>query len=199
MRVMVGGLAEVTETDKSEPGTSADLELMRRTAEGDQQAFGKIVTRHQGPLVNFFSRMDVSTDAEDLAQETFVRLYRYRDRYRPTAKFTTFLYLLARQVRIDAIRKRVRREDMAKDLREDQEIRELPSPRRDEAVLKVADAVQQLDEASRLVVVMSVYQGLKYREIAEVLGVPEGTVKSRMFTALRRLKGLLREEDATDG
>ena len=76
---------------------------------GDRDAFELLVRRHHQPLLNFFLRMGVDRDAEDLVQQTFIRLYNYRQRYRPSAKFTTFLYLLARQVWVDELRRRGRR------------------------------------------------------------------------------------------
>ena len=76
-----------------------DAELMARTARGDEGAFAELVVRHQDILLNFFLRKGVSySDGQDLAQRTLLRLWRYRNRYAPTAKLTTFLFLLAGQV-----------------------------------------------------------------------------------------------------
>ena len=81
-----------------------DAELMSRAARDDMEAFATLVSRHEKGLVNFFARCGVQSDVEDLAQLTFLKLHRVRHRYRPTAKFTTFLYLLARQVMLDSVR-----------------------------------------------------------------------------------------------
>jgi hypothetical protein len=78
-----------------------DTKLMPRSAEGKLTAFELLVKKFQHPLVNFFRRMGVSTDTEDLTQETFIRLYEYRSRYRARARFNTFLFRVARHLLID--------------------------------------------------------------------------------------------------
>ena len=87
-----------------------DPELMERVRSGDQDAFVRLIHRHQQSLVNFFRRLGAYSDAEDLAQETFLRVFRYRFKYRPVAKFTTFLYTVARHVWADGLRKTMRHE-----------------------------------------------------------------------------------------
>ena len=83
----------------------ADAELMARAAKGDESAFAELVVRYQDVLLNFFLRKGVSySDGQDLVQRTLLRLWRYRKRYVPTAKLTTFLFLLAGQVTIDFFR-----------------------------------------------------------------------------------------------
>ncbi len=174
-----------------DPDALSDTELMRLAQQGRKSAFEHLIRRHQRPLVNFFRSMGVYNDAEDMAQDTFVRLFKYRKRYKPTAKFTTFLYLMARQVRIDALRSRKRRAAFEKELADAQRME-------DEAVHAGCDkrpdverALRALSTAMREVVVLNVYQGLKYEEIALVLNIPLGTVKSRMFQALKRLRAAL--------
>ncbi len=170
----------------------SDTDLMRQVQRGRLSAFETLVRRHQRPLVNFFRGMGVYNDAEDMAQDTFVRLFKYRRRYRPTAKFSTFLYLLARQVWIDALRSRKRREAFEKELAE--------AKRRDDDALRsgterkpdVELALRALSPAMRDVVLLSIGQGLKYEEISRVLKIPVGTVKSRMFQAMNRLRQELR-------
>lgn len=129
-----------------------------------------------------------------MAQDTFVRLYRYRKRYRPAAKLTTFLYLLARQVWIDALRRGGRRQAATEKLQHEMETATQPSPVQTDAVGQVEEALLALPETMRLVVVMSFYQGMKYDEIGKALGIPEGTVKSRMFHALRRMREHVHDE-----
>ena len=85
-----------------------DGALMERAARDDLDAFSALVRKHERPLANFFARSDAA-DVEDLAQQAFLKLWRTRRGYRPTAKFTTFLYLLARQVLIDSARAAQRR------------------------------------------------------------------------------------------
>ncbi len=170
------------------PGPDPDAELMAQVAAGLETAFTELVHRHQNHLLNFFMRMGVYNDAEDLVQETFVRLYRCRDRYRPTARFTTFMYVLARHVWADRGRKLGRIERLGASLKVDAGIDAQTRPVRAEAGLDVQAALAKLSPKLREVVVLNVYQGLRYQEIADVLEIPLGTVKSRLNLALTALR-----------
>lgn len=168
---------------------------MQATAAGDVEAFGGIIDRNQHALVNFFRKLCASPhDAEDLAQETFLRLYKWRDRYTPSARFATFLYALARHVWVDWLRKKQRRiktstEEMLENAATDQ-VQSVNSSLQ----IDVEQALQMLSEKLRTVVVMNIYSGLNYGEIAEILDIPVGTVKSRMFNALRQLREIIGED-----
>ena len=144
-------------------------------------------------LLNFFWRQGVSYgEGEDLVQETYIRLWEYRDRYRPTAKLSTFVFMIARQVWIDALRRRTRRENREKDWsRERPETVGPPSPGVKE---DVRWAVSRLSEPLREVVELGVFQDLPYAEVAEILSIPVGTVKSRMSNALKKLKEIFDDE-----
>lgn len=175
----------------------ADIDAMLRTARGNEEAFGELIHRHQNPLLNFFRRLGATTEtAEDLVQDTFLRLYQWRTRYEPKAKFRTFLYMLARHAWADHLRKRMRRPK----LNGAQDLDQAPHPRggseASDRRMDIQGALGKLSEKLRSVVVLNVYQGLAYREIAEALDIPEGTVKSRMFLALRELRGHLEEDGA---
>ena len=141
-------------------------------------------------LLNFFWRQGVSlSEGEDLVQETYLRLWNYRRSYRPSAKLSTFLFLIARQVRIDALRRQTRRET-----REDAWGRDRTDSEDPPAFCAKEDvrwAVAQLSEPLREVVELGVFQDLPYAEIAEILGIPVGTVKSRMSNAIKRLKEIM--------
>jgi RNA polymerase sigma-70 factor (ECF subfamily) len=165
-----------------------DSDLMVQVAAGSEIAFIELVHRHQNPLLNFFVRMGVYNDGEDLVQETFVRLHRSRERYRPTARFTTFLYVLARHVWADRGRKLARRDRLQASLKVDAEIMDRMRPVRPASGLDVQEALAKLSPKLREVVVLNVYQGLRYQDIAEVLGIPLGTVKSRLNLALTALR-----------
>ncbi len=174
----------------------SDRELMSEVREGNKSAFSELVTRNQQSLVNFFRRSGVGTDAEDLAQDTFIRIYNYRDRYRPSAKFTTFLYMIARQVRIDWLRRRGRRRELQEQIADDPSA--IPSVVISHGRAARLDAgllLKALPDAMREVVVLNFYQGLRYSEISELLDLPEGTVKSRMFNALRRMREMLERDE----
>lgn len=141
-------------------------------------------------LLNFFWRQGVSpSEGEDLVQETYMRLWNYRRSYKPTAKLSTFLFLLARQVRIDALRRQTSRSE-----REESWGRERPECDNPPAFCAREDvrwAVAQLSEPLREVVELGVFQDLPYAEVGEILGIPVGTVKSRMSNALKKLKEVL--------
>ena len=166
----------------------ADVALMSAVSHADEAAFRSLVERHQQALLNFFTRLGASNVCEDLAQETFVRLWRYRTQYRPTAKFTTFLYTLARHAWQDWCRRQSRfalfRERYAKEVPQATD-GGLPGLQRD---LDVQAALDALSPKHREVLVLAVTQGLKYEEIADVLSIPVGTVKSRVFNALASLQ-----------
>lgn len=165
--------------------------MLRVRSRNDREAFAVLVTRHQKMLLNFFVRSGVYHDCEDLVQQTFLRLYRYRDRYVATAKFTTFLFLLARQVWIDELRRRKRHERLKESLAAE------PHPEFVDAAqasmgesgdMDLARALARLPENLRQVVELGVYQELPYAEVSKILGIPVGTVKSRMFNALAKLR-----------
>lgn len=169
---------------------------MLQATEGDTHAFSLLVTRFQTPLVNFFRHLGVYNDAEDLVQLTFVRLFRYRDRYKPTAKLRTFLYLLARQVRMDWLRKRKRKLELIERFKGHLSVQQPQQrhPSTEEKLGRAEEALEILSDGMRAVVVLSVYQGLTYREIGEILSIPEGTVKTRMYHAMRKLRTHLEEK-----
>jgi len=158
-----------------------------------REAFTTLVQRHQQPLVNFFRRMGDYTHAEDLTQETFIRLYKYRKHYHPKAKFTTFLYTLARRAWIDHRRRAGRREEAYEAFAGEMDVRlDTGTGSEQEALHRVRKALAGLSEEMRGCVIMSVYQGFKYEEIARIMGVPLGTVKTRVFNAMRKLKEALK-------
>ena len=188
----------------------SDAELMERTAKDDENAFAELVERYQDVLLNFFLRKGVSySDGQDLAQRTLLRLWRYRNRYAPTAKLTTFLFLLAGQVSIDFFRAEGHRHGLEEELERQAEVEatagtmstagEAAAPCRpadpgdDGSGERVRLAVASLPPAMRDVVELGVFQDLPYADVAKILGIPEGTVKSRMFNALRKLKELMNE------
>jgi RNA polymerase sigma-70 factor (ECF subfamily) len=172
----------------------SDVELMRRCQADSEEAFAELIRRYQDPLVNFFRRMGVYQDAEDLVQETFLRMFRYRKRYKPTASLRTFLYRLAGQVRVDYLRKQKR----YKDLKDAWPGREAVVEPVDAAETAAAmEALAGLPDAMRQVVVLRIFHGLSYAEIGEACGTPLGTVKSRMFHALRALRQALNNGNDT--
>ncbi len=169
-----------------------DAELMRLAAVGREDAFAEIVRRYQDVLLNFFLRSSVSyCDGQELAQRTFLRLWKYRKKYRGgEAKFTTFLFMVARQISIDFFRaERVRHEQAERLLLAASD----PGfkPRRAVASARggeVLRAMSRLTPALREAVELVVFQDLPYAQAGKILKLPLGTVKSRIFNAMTKLK-----------
>ena len=144
-------------------------------------------------LLNFFWRQGVSySEGEDLVQETYLRLWKYRREYKPTAKLSTFLFLMARQVRIDALRRQARRANREENWGRDRPTSE--EPRQFGVREDVRWALAKLSEPLRDVIELAVFQDLPYAEVGEILGIPVGTVKSRMHNALKELREIFDEQ-----
>jgi RNA polymerase sigma-70 factor (ECF subfamily) len=190
----------------------SDSELMERYRDGDEDAFRKLVERFQKPLINFFFRLTWDRYlAEDYAQEVFARLVRARASYHRSAKFTTYMFRIAKNYWIDRYRSKASAPHVASleagiggqdgrplTLRDTVEgTLADPEEMLDRKVIRrrVEEAVKRLPEEQRLVFVLSENQGLKYADIAEVMEIPVGTVKSRMHAAVRRLRDLLKDLD----
>lgn len=176
--------------DKTNNAPEADdAELMMQAAAGDMTAFERIVSRHQAKLLNFFVRMGVNKDkAEDMVQDTFINLFKSRQRYQQYARFTTYLYSIARNVRTDHLRKQIREECYRSKQEPFLERLSDGGMRRTFARMDIVNGVAVLSEKLREPLVLSVFMGLKYDEIAEILGIPVGTVKSRIFLAMTELR-----------
>ena len=183
-----------------------DAALLLALKGGEFAAFSALVDRHQRSLINFFYHLCWDRQAaEDCAQEVFLRVYSHRDTYEPQAKFTTFLFRIARNLWIDRIRSAAvhgrpasldsRAEgDEGRSLGERVPSRSLGPVEiltREEQQAALRRAIDQLSEEQKAVVILSEIQGLKYQDIGAILDVPVGTVKSRMHTAMERLKELL--------
>ena len=168
-----------------------DWRLMREIAAGSEDAFRDLIGRYQDVLLHLFARLGARHDeADDAAQETFLRVHAYRQRYRPTGSFRTFLFTVARRAWLDLCRRRERRR------RREASGYDLEAMERSVGVgldqrLDLEAALQKLSEGHRMVLVLSIWGGLKYEEIADVMDIPEGTVKSRVFHALRKLRASL--------
>lgn len=191
------------QTDWSKVG---DAELIAAVKDGKLAAFTQLVDRHQRSLINFFYHLSWDRSAsEDCAQEVFLRLYSHLGTYEPQAKFTTFLYRVARNLWIDRVRsaashgKAVSLESPV-GFGEERTLRDrvsagAPTPvdilTRQETQDSLKRAIEQLPEEQKAVLILSEIQGLKYQEIGAILDIPVGTVKSRMHTAMEKLKDML--------
>jgi RNA polymerase sigma-70 factor, ECF subfamily len=186
-----------------------DAELMLRVGAGEPAAFETLVARMLPRLLGFFRRLGADAAlAEDLAQDVFLKLYRGRQAYVPRARFTTFLLHIARNHWIDVYRHRKlgprtlsteagtasAEGDDGAGLGASLRARgPEPSQAADQASLRVAleRALAALDAGPREVFVLAHVHGLPYEEIAAILEIPVGTVKSRVHTATRALRQIL--------
>jgi RNA polymerase sigma-70 factor (ECF subfamily) len=186
-------------------GSISDEQAMWRVQmQDDAEAFALLVERWEGPIQNLCTRMlGDAYRGEDLAQEAFVRVFAKRKDYQPKGKFSTFLWRVAVNLCYDELRKRERRRETALELETEESetsiaAEELPpdvAMARDETAERVRRALMRIPETYRSVLVLRHYEDLKFREIGEVLCIPEGTVKSRMAEGLSRLARLLEEKE----
>jgi RNA polymerase sigma-70 factor, ECF subfamily len=171
-----------------------DVVLMAQVCTNREDAFERLMERHHRPLLNFFARMGASTSGEDLAQETFIRLWKYRHKYKPLAKFTTFLYTLARHVWLDFVRRQIRFRLFSERYREEMPASSDGGIGKLRKQLDIQAALDRLSPKLREVLVLAVHQGLAYEEISDILAIPVGTVKSRVSNALSTLQEMFHEK-----
>ena len=179
----------------------SDLELMVRVTHGDVESFEVLLNRHRVPLLTYFVRMvrDQAL-AEDLTQEVFLRVYQARERYQPEARFTTWLYRIATNLALNAIRDR-RCEPLAfispaSDDSQPTMLERVPDarPTAEQQMLEsyreraIREAIESLPERQRAAVILHKYQEVDYRQIAQVLKVSESAVKSLLFRAYESLR-----------
>lgn len=176
----------------------ADWELVARVRAGETDAFTAIVRRYQGPVIHFCQRMLGSRqDAEDVAQECFVRFYRSLDRLEPRAKVSTMLFCIARNLALNHIRDAERRGKGRTDSIEQREENNLlastrPNPGREaelsELGLLIERGLNAMTPEHREVLLLREVKGFDYDEIAEIAGCPVGTMKSRLARARNALR-----------
>jgi RNA polymerase sigma-70 factor (ECF subfamily) len=181
----------------------SDEDLMDRVARDDEKAFTELVRRFQGRVINLVSRVLNDREcADDLAQEVFVRIHVHRRNYRHGSKFSTWLFTIAANLAKNEIRRRVRKrnwfsldalqetlKDSAIQLADPGEGRE-STLEREQLQAVVGRAIATVPEKYRLALVLRDIEGLPYEEIAQVLGIPGGTVRSR----INRARGMLKRK-----
>ena len=188
---------------KSVTAASGDADLVVRALAGREDGFEELVRRYQRPIVAYVYRMVGDYDsALDLAQEVFIKVYNSLGRYRPEFKFSTWIYRIAHNASIDHLRRagNLRTEEMevegasgstfekplaSKSLTPEQETE------RGERRAEIEEVVRQLAPAYRELIVLRHSHDLSYDEIAEVTGLPLGTVKNRIFRAREAMRELL--------
>lgn len=200
-----GASASAAMANSTEAGSDADVMLRVKT--GDESAFAFLVQKYRRPIVGFLYRMchNPST-AEELAQEVFLRVYRSRETYEASAKFTTWLYRIATNLAVNYARDtRHERPELTVRLDEpDRETGTMPDLADDaltveeqivrrERLAAIRSKVNALPERQRMAVIMHKYQQMDYRQIADVLKLSESATKSLLFRADETLREQLKE------
>lgn len=183
---------------------TSDECLMEFYQKGDEEAFRELFRRHKKGVYNYIYRYtNSSEESEEIFQDVFIKLHRASPNYIPTAKFTTWLFTIVRNLCIDSHRKRRLRRNVSLDDYEEGATRPLyeviasddpaPDSRSSDAEIGkiLEEALSRINEDQREVFLMREKTGLKFEEIAEVVGVSVNTVKSRMRYALESLKKCL--------
>ena len=185
------------------PTNTADTELVVRALSGREDGFEELVRRYQRPIVAYVYRMVGDYDAAlDLAQEVFIKVYNSLGRYRPEFKFSTWIYRIAHNAAIDHLRRQgsARTAEMEVEGAEGTTFEKplaskAPTPEqeteRGERRAEIEEVVAQLQPAYRELIVLRHSHDLSYDEIAEVTGLPLGTVKNRIFRAREAMRELL--------
>jgi RNA polymerase sigma-70 factor, ECF subfamily len=195
--------ARVNYTRTSEPATErtrdGDSDLMVRVRDGDLDSFELLLEKHRGPMIHFLHRM-VQNDAvaEELTQEVFLRVYKSRQSYQPSAKFTTWLFRIGTHLALNWIRDGRNEKSQTSLDKEtpDGLTRQVPDRRRTveqellyEAKLReVRQAISSLPAKQRAAVMMHKYEEMEYSQIASVIGCTESAVKSLLFRAYEALR-----------
>lgn len=179
-----------------------DTQLMIRVKQGDGASFGVLLEKHRSPVIHFLYRMvQNQAVAEELAQEVFLRVYRSRSTYEPTAKFRTWLFRIATHLALNTLRDG---KNQRMEARLDGEVSEAPVSQvcdgrpsveqrmvREVRLDEVRRAVAGLPDKQRAAVLMHKYEDMEYTQIARVLNCSESAVKSLLFRAYETLRNRL--------
>lgn len=187
-------------SDDSAPREPSDETLMSALADGDLPALDELMLRWQTPLRAFlFRHLQNEADALDLAQETFVRIYRHRERYRSGARFTTWMFQIALNLTRDHARKHQRRRTDSLEAAPPAVVAGLAAPgsapdaaaRRAEEIAAVRAAIAALPEDLREVLVLFEYEEKSHAEIAEIVATSRKSVETRLYRARDKLRASL--------
>ena len=182
----------------------SDEEIMVRCAQGSEEAFQILVSRYRARIINLITRFVGDPDrAEDISQEVFIRVYRNRERYRKSGKFSTWIFTIAANLAKNEIRRKVRHRRVVSmdDEKEpgtslaatlaDRGVGPGQALERKELEVLILDAIESLPERYRMALVLRDLEGLAYEEVSRVLGIPGGTVRSRINRARLMVKDKL--------
>jgi RNA polymerase sigma-70 factor (ECF subfamily) len=172
----------------------SDEDLVRQCRSGEIKSFDLLIERHQRTIFNLALRMvRNSDDAADVSQSVFVKAYENLERFDPQFKFFSWLYRIAVNESLNALEQKKRFEglegnDLAADTADEKDDDTVREERR------IQDGLMMLSVDQRAVIVLKHMQGLSYREIAQILDLPEKTIKSRLFSARQTFKDILKKK-----
>jgi len=197
-------MAEANSTEHSnEDDDAINVELMLRVKKGDHDAFEKLVEKYQNAVVGTVAKMlGNNAEAEDIAQQVFIRLWKSAPRYQVKAKFTTFLFTITRNLVFNETKRKSRKKEHSLEEQEENtfstfEDTTSASPKEEilqhELQCKVDEAIAALPEKQRMAVILKRYEGLSYEQIASVLELSVSAVKSQLFRARTELRNTLKQ------
>ncbi len=193
---MIRNMPKNASTAADSPSTclrESDESLMLRVGIGEDAALAELIDRWKNPLVNFFYRSLQSFEqSEDLAQMVYIRLYRAAPKYQPTAKFSTFLFHIARRLLINEYRRQQRK---PLDIVDPHTLTTKESSSGDMRILEIEEAfslaLENLPENQRTAILLLKQQELSYKEIAKTMDSTESAVKTWIFRARKHLRTVL--------
>ena len=198
---MAGSISDQSSTDLGDKSAAdaIDVELMYRCARGDEQALRLLIERHQQAVIGTVARMlNDQHEAEDIAQQVFVRIWNAAPKWKPEAKFTTYLFTVARNLVFNESRRRSRKKEVSLDEFEehgqssahsDETLQPDHGMEKRELHQSIDQAIAALPEQQRLAVVLRTFEGMDYEDIARALNTSVSSVKSLLF----RARGVLRD------
>jgi len=186
------------DTPDSHSDDAIDVALMMRVKTGDHAAFEELMGRHQNMIVGTVAKMlGNASDAQDIAQQVFIRLWKSAPRYKRKAKFTTFLFTITRNLVFNESKKRARRKTHSLEEREEENFTQIAADAsrtpdaetlQTELQSAVDKAINDLPEKQRMAVILRRYENMAYEEIASVLETSISAVKSHLFRARTELR-----------
>jgi RNA polymerase sigma-70 factor (ECF subfamily) len=207
-------VAAISETSGQLALRDPDTRLMIRVRDEEEGAFEELVEKYQNRLVGIMHHLVGSAEeAEDLAQEVFLRVYRNRKKYRARAKFSTWLFTIANNLALNALRTRQRKPVVplnvsdsgplgprpAEQLVRDRANQPVQRVQQQELAAMVRRALETLNERQRIAVLLNKFEEMNYQEIAEVMGLSTKAVKSLLSRARTNLRAILKDYIYMDG
>ncbi len=186
------------DTPDSHSDDAIDVALMMRVKTGDHAAFQDLVERHQNMIIGTVAKMlGNASDAQDIAQQVFIRLWKAAPRYQRKAKFTTFLFTITRNLVFNESKKRSRRKTHSLEEREEEHFSQIAADAsrtpdaetlQTELQAAVDEAINALPEKQRMAIILRRYENMPYEEIADVLNTSVSAIKSHIFRARTELR-----------